>query len=134
MDRIRIRGGRRLKGEIPISGAKNAALKLMAASLLTAEPLTLTNVPRLADVRAMAELLSSFGVKVEVTLSGQFGEGDTMRLDAGRHHFASSPPTTWCARCAPASRCWGRCWRAWAKPRCRCPAAAPSGRGRSNCI
>ena len=52
MDRIRIRGGRRLKGEIPISGAKNAALKLMAASLLTAEPLTLANVPRLADVRA----------------------------------------------------------------------------------
>ena len=57
MDRIRIRGGRRLSGEIPISGAKNAALKLMAASLLTAEPLTLANVPRLADVRAMAELL-----------------------------------------------------------------------------
>ena len=61
MDRIRIRGGRKLSGEIPISGAKNAALKLMAASLLTAEPLTLTNVPRLADVRAMAELLTSFG-------------------------------------------------------------------------
>ena len=58
MDRIRIRGGHRLSGEIPISGAKNAALKLMAASLLTAEPLVLANVPRLADVRAMAELLS----------------------------------------------------------------------------
>ena len=82
MDRIRIRGGRPLKGEIPISGAKNAALKLMAASLLTPEPLTLTNVPRLADVRAMAELLASFGVNIQVTLSGQFGEGDTMRLVA----------------------------------------------------
>ncbi len=82
MDRIRIRGGRPLKGEIPISGAKNAALKLMAASLLTPEPLTLTNVPRLADVRAMAELLASFGVNIQVTLSGQFGEGDTMRLAA----------------------------------------------------
>ncbi|HJR57207.1 MAG TPA: UDP-N-acetylglucosamine 1-carboxyvinyltransferase, partial [Rhizomicrobium sp.] len=57
MDKIRIRGRRRLKGQIPISGAKNAALKLMAASLLTAQPLTLTHVPRLADVRAMAELL-----------------------------------------------------------------------------
>jgi UDP-N-acetylglucosamine 1-carboxyvinyltransferase len=82
MDRIRIRGGRPLKGEIPISGAKNAALKLMAASLLTPEPLTLTNVPRLADVRAMAELLAAFGINIQVTLSGQFGEGDTMRLQA----------------------------------------------------
>ncbi len=82
MDRIRIRGGRPLKGEIPISGAKNAALKLMAASLLTAEPLTLANVPRLADVRAMAELLVSFGVGVQVTMAAQFGEGDTMKLEA----------------------------------------------------
>jgi len=82
MDRIRIRGGRRLNGEIPISGAKNAALKLMAASLLTPEPLVLANVPRLADVRAMAELLVSFGVGVQVTMAARFGEGDTMRLEA----------------------------------------------------
>jgi len=84
MDRIRIRGGRRLHGEIPISGAKNAALKLMAASLLTAEPLTLRNVPRLADVRAMAELLRSFGVGVTISLGAGLGEGDEMKLDAGR--------------------------------------------------
>jgi len=84
MDRIRIRGGRRLEGEIPISGAKNAALKLMAASLLTAEPLTLTHVPRLADVRAMAELLRSFGVGVTISLGGSIAEGDTMTLDAGK--------------------------------------------------
>jgi UDP-N-acetylglucosamine 1-carboxyvinyltransferase len=82
VDRIRIRGGNALKGEIPISGAKNAALKLMAASLLTAEPLTLANVPRLADVRAMAELLVSFGVGVQVTMAARFGEGDTMKLEA----------------------------------------------------
>ena len=82
MDRIRIRGGHPLMGVIPISGAKIAALKLMAASLLTPEPLTLTNVPRLADVRAMAELLAAFGINIQVTLSGQFGEGDTMRLQA----------------------------------------------------
>jgi UDP-N-acetylglucosamine 1-carboxyvinyltransferase len=82
MDRIRIRGGKPLKGEIPISGAKNAALKLMAASLLTAEPLTLANVPRLADVRAMAELLVSFGVGVQVNMAARFGEGDTMKLEA----------------------------------------------------
>jgi len=82
MDRIRIRGGHRLSGEIPISGAKNAALKLMAASILTAEPLILANVPRLADVRAMAELLMSFGVAIQMNLSPHLGEGDTMRLEA----------------------------------------------------
>jgi UDP-N-acetylglucosamine 1-carboxyvinyltransferase len=81
MDRIRIRGGHRLSGEIPISGAKNAALKLMAASLLTPEPLVLANVPRLADVRAMAELLMSFGVGIQMTLSPHLGEGDTIRLE-----------------------------------------------------
>jgi len=64
MDRIRIRGGRRLKGEIPISGAKNAALPLMAASLLTDAPLTLTNVPDLADVVFMADILRQLGVDV----------------------------------------------------------------------
>ncbi len=83
MDRIRIRGGRRLSGEIPLSGAKNAALKLMAASLLTAEPLTLANMPRLADVRAMGELLRTFGVAVTVMLGAGLGEGDVMRLQAG---------------------------------------------------
>ncbi len=82
MDRIRIRGGHPLQGEIPISGAKNAALKLMAASLLTAGPLTLANVPRLADVRAMAELLMSFGVSVQVNMSPRLGEGDVMKMQA----------------------------------------------------
>ena len=51
MDRIAITGGTRLNGEIAISGAKNSAIKLMAASLLTDEPLRLTNMPRLADTR-----------------------------------------------------------------------------------
>jgi hypothetical protein len=64
MDRIRVRGGRRLKGQVPISGAKNAALPLMAASLLTEAPLTLTNVPNLADVTFMAEILRQLGVAV----------------------------------------------------------------------
>jgi UDP-N-acetylglucosamine 1-carboxyvinyltransferase len=84
MDRIRIRGGHRLSGEIPISGAKNAALKLMAASILSDQPLTLANVPRLADVRAMADLLMSFGVGIRLDLSPSLGEGDTMRLDGGK--------------------------------------------------
>lgn len=68
MDRIQVRGGRRLNGEIRISGAKNAALPLMVASLLTDEPLTLVNVPHLTDISQLAEILAGLGV--EMTMSG----------------------------------------------------------------
>ena len=64
MDRIRIVGGRPLKGTIPISGAKNAALPLMAACLLSDKPLTLTNLPALADIKTLTSLLEQHGVKV----------------------------------------------------------------------
>lgn len=64
MDRIAIIGGARLEGEIPISGAKNSAIKLMAASLLTEEPLRLTNMPRLADTRFLGRLLQRLGTEV----------------------------------------------------------------------
>ena len=65
MDKIVIRGGRPLSGNITIGGAKNAALPLMAAGLLTAERLVLTNVPLLADIQTMAQLLRNHGVAVE---------------------------------------------------------------------
>ncbi|HLJ19972.1 MAG TPA: UDP-N-acetylglucosamine 1-carboxyvinyltransferase, partial [Stellaceae bacterium] len=65
MDRIVIRGGLPLSGAIPIAGAKNAALPLMAASLLTEETLVLGNLPELADIRTMADLLAQHGVVVE---------------------------------------------------------------------
>ena len=65
MDRLVITGGRRLAGEIDISGAKNAALPILAASLLTAEPLVLTNVPALRDVATMLRLLERMGVAVQ---------------------------------------------------------------------
>ena len=65
MDKIRIRGGRPLAGEIVISGAKNASLPLMAAGLLTDERLVLTRVPVLADTRTMAELLAQHGIAVD---------------------------------------------------------------------
>lgn len=61
MDKIAIVGGERLFGEIPISGAKNSAIKLMAASLLTDQPLRLTNMPRLADTRFLGRLLQRLG-------------------------------------------------------------------------
>lgn len=69
MDRIRIQGGRKLIGKIRISGAKNAALPLMATSLLTKEELRLDNVPDLADITAMAELLARLGVDISRQLS-----------------------------------------------------------------
>ncbi|NEX91720.1 UDP-N-acetylglucosamine 1-carboxyvinyltransferase [Caulobacter sp. 17J65-9] len=64
MDRIAIEGGARLEGSIPISGAKNSALKLMAAALLTDQPLRLTNMPRLADTRFLGRLLQRLGTEV----------------------------------------------------------------------
>lgn len=65
MDSIAIQGGGRLNGTIPISGAKNSALKLMAASILTDQPLLLTNMPRLADTKFLGRLLRELGVEVE---------------------------------------------------------------------
>lgn len=85
MDRIRITGGQRLNGTIPISGAKNAALPLMIASLLTDETLTLVNVPRLSDVTALSRILSNQGVDRSIAGKriGQSAEtGQTIALTA----------------------------------------------------
>jgi UDP-N-acetylglucosamine 1-carboxyvinyltransferase len=73
MDRIVITGGQRLQGAIPISGAKNSAIKLMAASLLTDEPLRLTNMPRLADTRFLANLLRRLGCQITENDDGPDG-------------------------------------------------------------
>ena len=64
MDSIAVQGGAQLYGDIPISGAKNSAIKLMAASILTDQPLRLTNMPRLADTKFLGQLLRQFGVTV----------------------------------------------------------------------
>ncbi len=71
MDRIVVRGGHPLSGPIAIAGAKNACLALMPATLLSDEPLTLTNVPRLTDIETMAELLQSLGAEVSRLQGGQ---------------------------------------------------------------
>jgi UDP-N-acetylglucosamine 1-carboxyvinyltransferase len=76
MDQIRVRGGNALHGTIPISGAKNAALPLMAASMLSAYPIDLTNVPALADIQSMTNLLRQHGVRIGVS------DGARMSLDA----------------------------------------------------
>ncbi|PPD16348.1 MAG: UDP-N-acetylglucosamine 1-carboxyvinyltransferase [Methylobacterium sp.] len=86
MDRIRIVGGAKLNGTIPISGAKNAALPLMIASLLTPETLVLENVPRLSDVRMLKRILGNHGVDVMVAgkrAGTREEDGETVKLNAG---------------------------------------------------
>ena len=75
MDKLLIQGGVRLAGEVAISGAKNAALPILCAAPLTAEPVTFTNVPQLKDIGTLLELLAQMGVKVA-------READTVTLDA----------------------------------------------------
>lgn len=85
MDRIRITGGPRLEGSIPISGAKNAALPLMIAALLTDDTLVLDNVPRLADVSLLKRILGNHGVDITVSgkRNGQDGfVGETLTISA----------------------------------------------------
>ncbi|MCX7645855.1 MAG: UDP-N-acetylglucosamine 1-carboxyvinyltransferase [Rhodobacteraceae bacterium] len=71
MDSIAVTGGAPLRGEIPIAGAKNACLTLMPATLLTDAPLTLTNAPRLSDIRTMTTLLQSLGAEVQTLQQGR---------------------------------------------------------------
>ena len=81
MDKLQIFGGIPLRGEIAMSGAKNAALPLLCAALLTQEPVTFTNVPHLNDIGTMLNLLAQMGVKV-MRESVKVGAGDTVTLDA----------------------------------------------------
>ena len=85
MDKLSIEGGHRLEGEVRASGAKNAALPILCASLLTAEPLTLANVPRLNDVRTMQTLLAQMGVALDM------GEPGTVRLEAAHIGWPLAP-------------------------------------------
>src|SRR5437016_5200292 len=92
MDRILIRGGVPLSGTIAIGGAKNAALPLMAASLLTAEPLVLANLPDLADVTTMANLLVQHGVTAALAGGAENAQpGRTLELCA-RHITSTTAP------------------------------------------
>jgi UDP-N-acetylglucosamine 1-carboxyvinyltransferase len=94
MDRIRIVGGRPLNGTIPISGAKNATLPLMIASLLTEETLILDNVPRLADVVLLEHILNNHGVDI-MTSGKRRGEtadaGQTLHISASRIVDTTAP-------------------------------------------
>ena len=87
MDKLLIRGGHRLDGEVTISGAKNAALPELCAALLSAEPVTLHNVPKLQDVSTTLKLLRNMGVVAERSESAP----DTVQLDAGRIDKPEAP-------------------------------------------
>ena len=90
MDKILIRGGVPLSGTIPIGGAKNAALPLMAASLLTAEPLVLANLPDLADITTMANLLVQHGVAITIGDRGDGGEQRGRVFECSARHITST--------------------------------------------
>ena len=91
MDRILIRGGNRLSGRLPVSGAKNAALTLMPCALLTDEPLTLRNLPRLADVDSFGHLLNQLGCSTRIEGSRPEDFGRVMTIRAGRVTSTEAP-------------------------------------------
>ncbi|MFT3965396.1 MAG: UDP-N-acetylglucosamine 1-carboxyvinyltransferase [Sphingobium sp.] len=91
MDRIIIEGGKRLSGRLPISGAKNAALTLLPCALLTEEPVTLRNLPRLADVDSFGHLLNQLGVSTTIEGSRPEDFGRVMTLKAGRVSSTTAP-------------------------------------------
>jgi UDP-N-acetylglucosamine 1-carboxyvinyltransferase len=92
MDRIRIRGGRPLEGKIPIGGAKNAALPLMTACLLTEETLVLKNLPRLADITTLSHLLVQHGASITMNGAEPGGEhGHVLELTARRIASTTAP-------------------------------------------
>ena len=91
MDIISIRGGKRLSGPIPISGAKNSALTLLPCALLTDEPVTLRNLPRLADVDSFGHLLNQLGVSTPVEGARPEDFGRVMTLKAGKITSTEAP-------------------------------------------
>ena len=119
MQQLRINGGNRLVGEVRASGAKNAALPILAAALLTADDLVLHNVPDLADVRTMLKLLEGMGVKVtrsgtDVTLNAgnvtstkaPYELVKTMRASVLTLCPLAAPWTSTSAACASLARLW----------------------------
>ena len=135
MDRIRITGGQRLHGTIPISGAKNAALPLMIASLLTPDTVTLKNVPNLADVSLLIRILRNHGVDTAFDgkrANGHAHQGETLHLTA-RDIVDTVAPYDMVRRMRASFWVLGPLLAARTRPASRCRAAAPSARGPSIC-
>ncbi len=117
VESLLIEGGAPLSGTVRPAGNKNAALPILAACLLTADPVTLENVPRIRDVEEMLELIAALGVEVEWL-------GRRTRCASGPPTSPAPSSTRSCASgSAPRSCSPARCWRASAPPTCRRPAA-----------
>jgi UDP-N-acetylglucosamine 1-carboxyvinyltransferase len=128
MDRIIIDGGVPLRGTVEISGAKNAALPLMAACLLTDEPLALDNVPDLADIGSMQRLLQALGGSA----THPAGRGDRIVLHAPEI-LNFTAPYDLVRRMRASVLVMGPLVARAGEATVSLPAAAPSGRGRSTC-
>ena len=115
MESLLIKGGIPLHGEVTISGAKNAVLPIMAATLLTSERCIIRRVPKLTDVTFMGQILSSLGAQVTF-------EDNVVSVQAAR--ALASAITISSARCAARSASWGLSWPACTKPASPCPAVA----------
>ncbi len=123
MDKLIITGGGPLDGEVRISGAKNAALPILAATLLAEDTVTVGNVPHLKDVTTTMELLGRMGVSLTVD------ERMNVAVDP-RGIDSFSAPYALVKTMRASILCSGHCWRATAAPTCPCRAAAPSARAR----
>ena len=91
MDKLRIIGGQKLSGTIPISGAKNSALTLIPCALLTDEPVTLRNLPRLADIDGFQHLMTQFGVAVNIAGTRPEDFGRVVTFEATRLTSTTAP-------------------------------------------
>lgn len=134
MDKICIRGGKPLRGTIPIGGAKNAALPLMTASLLTEGTLTLANLPHLADITTLANLLAQHGVDLRMDGHSPNGghTGRVLSLTAKRISNTTAPYDL-VRKMRASILVLGPLLARAGKARVSLPGAAPSARARSTC-
>jgi UDP-N-acetylglucosamine 1-carboxyvinyltransferase len=132
MDKIIIRGGKPLSGRIPISGAKNSALTLLPCALLTDEPLTLRNLPRLADVDSFGHLLNQLGVSTMIEGARPEDFGRVMTLRAGRVTSTVAPYDI-VRKMRASILVLGPLLARAGEAKSRCPAAARSATARSTC-
>ena len=127
VDQIVVEPSGPLRGTVRAGGAKNSALKLMAACLLAEGRTVLSNVPRISDVDTMAEVLRGHRGPGRAARQRRCGRDHARRRRPG----ARRAPTSWSSGCGPRSSSSACCWPAAAPSGCRCPAGTTSGTGRS---
>ena len=117
--RLNVSGGKGLKGTLRVSGAKNSALVLMTASLLSEETIELTNIPSLTDIDGMSAILNPWGFK---------SKGSRIAFASAQPSSVAQPlPTNWSTACAPVSSALVRCLDAWDTLGSPCLEGAVSG-------